>query len=409
MADSISVKNIEYHIRQLEKAGGHYSRVNFTPGNDSAAAYIKRVFESIPNIPEVKLDTFYIESANSPYNSKPLTNISVYFEGKNHPDAYYLIGAHYDASASRMGTATWNAQWTTINAPGADDNATGIACLFEMARILSDTSFNFQLDYSIMLVAFGAEESGPAYSGSHHGSVHCASTSRTKGDSILGMVSIDMIGYNNSHDYTAIVSDSVSSEFALEFFKANDDYSIGLIMNESSYINPSATYSDHLSFWLEDYKAILFIENAPPWNNSDYYVANPFYHKTSDTAGTVNMGLTKKVAQVNFATILTLCAEEMQVGVNGENEAPRNFALHQNYPNPFNATTMIKFELRENSYVCVKVFDAIGKEIAVLTDSHLEKGVHYARLTLNDASSGVYFIRLEANGKSETVKALYLK
>ena len=47
MTDSVSIENLSNHIKILEKAGGYYSRVNFTPGNDSAVLYIKKEFEKI--------------------------------------------------------------------------------------------------------------------------------------------------------------------------------------------------------------------------------------------------------------------------------------------------------------------------------------------------------------------------
>lgn len=246
MADSVNMSNLVHHIKQLEKAGGHYSRVNFTPGNDSGAAYIARALKSIKGIPEVQIDTFFITTAATPYYMKPMLNISVTFPGKDTSIGCYVIGAHYDCSASRMGSAIWDSQWKTIKAPGADDNATGVAAILEMARIFSDSSFTFKPERTIKLVAFGAEESGPAYNGSHHGSVSYAKALKEKDTKVEGMISVDMVGYNNNNNYTAIVSDSASRWLGERFVQISRAINNGLVTNSSPFTK--ATYSDHNSF-----------------------------------------------------------------------------------------------------------------------------------------------------------------
>ena len=104
MTNSVSENNLISHIKNLENAGGYFSRVNFTPGNDSAAVYIKNSFLLIPKLSKVELDTFFIPSASSPYNSKPIFNIVATIKGKGDSTGIYIIGAHYDCSASRMGS-----------------------------------------------------------------------------------------------------------------------------------------------------------------------------------------------------------------------------------------------------------------------------------------------------------------
>jgi hypothetical protein len=493
MVDSVSTPNIVEHIKKLEWAGGHRSRVNFTPGNDSAKKYIYNYLSSLPGA-IVKVDTFFITSAQAPYNNQPQFNVEINFPGI--VNDYYVIGAHYDASASRMGTAVWNSQWKTIAAPGADDNATGVASLLEMARIYSDTSFSFTPYYGLKLVLFGAEETGPAYSSNHHGSKFYAKQARLRNDNILGMISLDMIGYNLDNLYQAIVSNLASVTLGQQVLLANDLFSIGLAMNAPPFVE--ATYSDHQSFWDEGYKAILIIENAPPWNNSPLYQANPYYHTSYDTLGTLNIQLVSKVAKLNLALLAALSARlssvpveltafnahvdngivhiswataseinnygfEIQRGINNEefytvafvkgngtstethdykyyddlgsvqgtvkyrlkqldydgkfeysdivelSSFTKDFVLLQNYPNPFNPETKIKYHIPAASEVQLKVYDLLGKEVALLVNSFQPVGVYEVNFNAYDLSSGIYLYELKAGSQILRQKMLLLK
>ncbi|MEX1275436.1 MAG: FG-GAP-like repeat-containing protein [Bacteroidota bacterium] len=105
-----------------------------------------------------------------------------------------------------------------------------------------------------------------------------------------------------------------------------------------------------------------------------------------------------------FTTVLTTSVEVIAEDV------PRVFALSQNYPNPFNPVTRIEFSLPEAGRVSLRVFDAIGRQVAVLFDDEGEPGRRY-RATFNGAQvpSGMYFARLEWNGKHLTKKLLLVK
>jgi len=88
---------------------------------------------------------------------------------------------------------------------------------------------------------------------------------------------------------------------------------------------------------------------------------------------------------------------------------PNNFLLEQNYPNPFNPTTMIKYQLPKSSYVTLKVFDLLGREISVLVYGLKEAGFHEVSLDGSQLTSGVYFYRLQAGQFTKTGKAMLLK
>lgn len=78
--------------------------------------------------------------------------------------------------------------------------------------------------------------------------------------------------------------------------------------------------------------------------------------------------------------------------------APAEFSLSQNYPNPFNPSTTIKFGLRVESRVSLKIFNTLGQEVMLLINENREAGVHSLSFDASKLSSGVYFYKIEANG-----------
>ncbi len=414
MKDSISTPRLISHIKQLEFAGGHYSRVTFTSGNDSGFHYIKKEFEALNGL-QVTLDTFLITGATSPYDTIKLYNVVATIKGKDTASGSYIIGAHYDCSGSRMGSTVWNQQWNTMHAKGADDNATGVAALLEIARLFSDSSSHFKPFHTIKLIAFAAEEYGIVYPGHHWGSIVHAQKAVAAGEIIQGMISLDMIGYNNNYDYTTIVSNSASQLFGQKVLQARNIFNLNLTMNNPPF--PEATYSDHASFWENGYNAILIIENAPPWTTTAWYQANPFYHTTGDSFATLNMSLVSKVTQLNLVAIASLATKLNVTNIDERTEKiPEDFTLHQNYPNPFNPTTIISYQLSASGNVSLKIFDMLGNEVATLIDNEWkEAGTHNFQFSPDaheinsQLPSGVYLYKLSAGRFVQTRKMVFLK
>jgi hypothetical protein len=83
--------------------------------------------------------------------------------------------------------------------------------------------------------------------------------------------------------------------------------------------------------------------------------------------------------------------------------------LFSNYPNPFNPTTTISFSLMENSYVTLRVFDIIGKEVAVLVNETLNAGDHKIVFDGTRFESGVYFYEIKAGNFTDVKKFILLK
>lgn len=78
--------------------------------------------------------------------------------------------------------------------------------------------------------------------------------------------------------------------------------------------------------------------------------------------------------------------------------APKNYALSQNYPNPFNPSTIINYQLPINSQVTLKVYDVLGREVAMLVDGQQDAGVYKVPFDGTRFSSGVYFYRIAVHG-----------
>jgi hypothetical protein len=96
---------------------------------------------------------------------------------------------------------------------------------------------------------------------------------------------------------------------------------------------------------------------------------------------------------------------EIEVGT-----VPKVFALEQNYPNPFNPSTTIGFTLRETGHTTLKIYDAIGREVAVLANEVMDAGVYHHRIfDAGRLASGVYFARLTSGGIHLHKKILLMK
>ena len=85
------------------------------------------------------------------------------------------------------------------------------------------------------------------------------------------------------------------------------------------------------------------------------------------------------------------------------------YDLSQNYPNPFNPVTEISFNLPEQAYARLQVFNILGQEIAVLVDQQLPAGDYTFPWNAGGLASGVYFYRLQAGDFVETKKMILVK
>lgn len=90
-------------------------------------------------------------------------------------------------------------------------------------------------------------------------------------------------------------------------------------------------------------------------------------------------------------------------------ELPKTFELQQNYPNPFNPSTTISFSIPSRSFVSLKVFDTLGREVATIVSEEMPAGNYSRQWNAANMSSGVYFYRLQAGSFIETKKLVLLR
>jgi len=94
---------------------------------------------------------------------------------------------------------------------------------------------------------------------------------------------------------------------------------------------------------------------------------------------------------------------EVEVGL------PNEFRLEQNYPNPFNPSTTIKYNIIEEGFVSIKIYNTLGSEVAALVEEVKPAGSYIANFNASDLSSGVYFYQLKVGKFVQTKKMLMLK
>lgn len=185
------------------------------------------------------------------YGSTTYYNVVAVLPGASRPGDIYVVGAHYDS----------------VNGPGADDNASGVAGVLEAARVLSQHQFYA----TIIFIAFDREEQGlvgsRAYVDNH------------PGQNILGMISLDMIAHNAAigvagHNQAAIYGATASAPIRTALASAVTRYSGGLTpVDRGTSLD---CCSDQRAFEEHGFQGALLIENS----------SNPYYHTTSDSLDT---------------------------------------------------------------------------------------------------------------------------
>ena len=213
-----------------------------------------------------------------PFTSRGLTlnNIEAVLPGHGATDEIIVIGAHYDSVA---------------DSPGADDNASGVAALLELARLLAGST----LPRTVRFVTFANEEA-PFFYGDEMGSNLYAARAQAQGEHVEAMLSLETLGY---------FTDQPGSQrypFPFSLFYPDTGNFIGFVGNLSSrplvrkavgafrastafpsegVAAPSGIegihWSDHWSFWEAGYPAIMVTDTAP--------FRYPYYHTSMDTPG----------------------------------------------------------------------------------------------------------------------------
>jgi len=345
------------------------SRSHSHPDNEMAAKYIKYQFEN-----------FGLNVFEQSYSSTG-KNIYAVQQGAVFPDKQFIICAHYDDMPS------------SPPAPGADDDASGVAAVLEAARIFS----SLNPDYTIIYAAWDEEEIGL------YGSAYYAGQAFNNGDDIQGVLNLEMFGWDGDNDGKIdIHTDNIgnSPQLADSLVIVNATYNIGL--NPVVY-NPGTTSSDHSSFWQYGYGAVVFSEAF--WGG-DF---NPYYHTSNDKIEHFNLGYFHKLSKLAVGTLALLSLGSTIVNTEVEEENELNFYLSQNYPNPFNPVTNITYIIPEAGFVSLKIHNVLGREIEILVNEYKNAGQYSIRFIANDLPSGIYFYTLLTNSYQETHKMVIQK
>lgn len=94
--------------------------------------------------------------------------------------------------------------------------------------------------------------------------------------------------------------------------------------------------------------------------------------------------------------------------VSAAKELPSDYSIG-NYPNPFNPTTTINYQLPENGFVTIKVYDVLGKEVATLVNENKSAGYYQINFDASRLTSGVYIYTINVNGFAQSKKMLLMK
>jgi Zn-dependent M28 family amino/carboxypeptidase len=258
--------NLKRHVEEL--AGRIGERNVWRPEAMAAAAgYLRTTLE----------DTGYVVNVQ-PIASRGQTvnNIEAILPGHGAAEEIIVVGAHYDSVA---------------DSPGADDNASGVAAMLELARLLAGTA----LPRTVRFVAFANEEA-PFFYGDEMGSNLYAASAQAQGERIEAMLSLETVGYYTDQP------GSQGYPFPFSLFYPDTGNFIGFVGNLSSrplvrkavgafrastafpsegVAAPSGIegihWSDHWSFWEAGYPAIMVTDTAP--------FRYPYYHTSMDTPG----------------------------------------------------------------------------------------------------------------------------
>ena len=282
-----SVERLRNHVLQLADEIGERN-VYRPQALHAAEQYIKDSWQEMGY--EVHAQEYEVEGVRS-------ANLEINIPGSQYGDEILLVGAHYD---------------TVAGSPGANDNASGVAVLLELSRLLIMAS----PQRSLRFVAFVNEEP-PFFFSKQQGSMRYARAARRRGDDIRLMLSLETIGYYcsepnsqrypplfryfypNRGNFIAFVSNFRSFRQLRRLtvaFRESCDVPVQRVAT-FSWI-PGVAWSDHLSFWLRGYRAVMVTDTA--------FYRYPYYHSPEDTAEKLDYERLADVTQGLYGALSTL-------------------------------------------------------------------------------------------------------
>jgi hypothetical protein len=277
IVDQVSMDSLTSYIQRLQDFG---SRLVLGDSSYAASSWLDQKLDSWGY--EAQFDSFYSDGNVFYNNGWPGSgyerNVIATTTGTLDPSKIFIIGGHFD-SVVWSDTAV-----ARINAPGADDNASGTAGALEAARVMAGRTWDTTVEY----ICWGAEEVGL------FGSEHYAARAESLGLDIGGVVNLDMIGYMDDGELECFIQirNDVSRWLAELFVEAAELYAPPL---DAQLIY---TRSDWWSFVDRGYCAVGVAE-GPAANN-------PHYHSTTDLLETLSPELYTAVTEASVATMAVL-------------------------------------------------------------------------------------------------------
>jgi Zn-dependent M28 family amino/carboxypeptidase len=297
-------QRLRAHVERL--AGEIGARGVFRPAALAAAAdYVEG---------EWRAQGFRVERETYDVAGLACSNLVVEIAGARRAEEILLVGAHYD---------------TVETTPGADDNASAVAVLLEMARACA----GLRPASTLRLVAFVNEEP-PFFPIGKTGSWIHARAARRRGERIRLMVSLEMLGYYRSEpgsqryppvfryfypargDFLAFVSNLRSRRELrrlVSAFRASSDFPVASAATFAWV--PGVAWSDHLSFWRAGYRAVMATDTA--------FYRNPHYHGPGDTPDQLDYKAMARVTAGLSGAVRELTGAEAASGVDSAVTAPR--------------------------------------------------------------------------------------
>lgn len=364
LMDSVSVDSIEATITHLCSYQNRRcdSRHIYDVQNWLSARYA-----SLAGIDTVMLHDFKMHKEGFP--EETADNVLAIQWGVTKPEEYVICGAHYDS---------WNgdtADPDTVRAPGADDNATGVAGIWETAKLLSRHKF----DRTIIYANWNAEEIGLI--GSEAYAKECAENRMA----IVGYFNMDMNGYlqEGTDIHMHVVYVDQDSLLAQMFFDVCHTYFPNMPVRQNWMPHGDSDFS---SFNRSGYPALHPFE--------DVYASSPYIHSNQDVLGLSvnNLGQSRLFAQINLGAVAHLAG--LNLSSVEEHDMP-SVAL---YPNPAKDAVQIQ---AEEGLQHIAICNLLGQQIAAVDLD----GQNQHRINTSGFVPGIYIVKI-GTGKGVATQRL---
>ena len=342
----VSVENIKNHIQVLENYG---TRHHTTAKAQTAVQDLKTKWQNLITASgRSDVSVRVVNHAGTPMPSLVLT-----ITGTTAPNDFIIVGAHMDSITN-----------TVNNAPGADDDASGIATISEMIRVLLNV--NYKPSKTVEFMAYAAEEIGLV------GSSEIANNYALNSKNVVSFVQFDMTNYKGSSKDVYLTTDPYNSNDLNLFLIELMEHYNKTGTHAFTYGNTICNYgcSDHFSWADNGYDAAFPFE-------ASFSQYNPNIHTTNDKLS--NMGNSATHA-AKFAKLgLEFIIETAKGSVLAVNDVVNNSV------NIFVKDKFLNYQLGEEAIESVMIVDTSGRQL--LESKNL---ISFGKIDLNKINTGFY-------------------